>query len=187
MRTHMPYIGSATRQRWHSHLYPSRSWYSIKWPQRDARLSLPRCVCVLCSKERFVEHCGHSQVQLVRHSVVRLLSEWDVASCGRPSRPKLLIHQWLHFRCTASGVLLTCYYYTTTVLHLFSSLFSRLSFYQKGSKWGKWMLKLCCGVRWPRRLLCMHCVRWSVLKQSVFCLVVQWNLGESFRPLGQQL
>ena len=31
----------ATRQRWHSHLYPSWSWYSIKWPQRDARLSRP--------------------------------------------------------------------------------------------------------------------------------------------------
>ena len=31
----------ATRQRWHSRLYPSRSWYSIKWPRRDARLSWP--------------------------------------------------------------------------------------------------------------------------------------------------
>ena len=31
----------ATRQRWHSRLYPSRSWYSIKRPQRDARLSWP--------------------------------------------------------------------------------------------------------------------------------------------------
>jgi len=28
-----------TRQRWHSRLYPSRSWYSIKRTQRDARLS----------------------------------------------------------------------------------------------------------------------------------------------------
>ena len=29
----------ATRQRWHSRLYPSRSWYSIRRPRRDARLS----------------------------------------------------------------------------------------------------------------------------------------------------
>jgi len=29
----------ATRQRWHSRLYPGRSWYSIKRPRRDARLS----------------------------------------------------------------------------------------------------------------------------------------------------
>ena len=29
----------ATRQRWHSCPYPSRSWYSIKRPRRDARLS----------------------------------------------------------------------------------------------------------------------------------------------------
>jgi len=35
----------ATRQRWHSRLYPSRIWYSIKQPQRDARLSWPRSVC----------------------------------------------------------------------------------------------------------------------------------------------
>ena len=31
----------ATRQRWHSRLYHSRSWYSIKRPRRDARLSWP--------------------------------------------------------------------------------------------------------------------------------------------------
>jgi len=31
----------ATRQRWHSRLYFSRSWYSIKRPRSDARLSLP--------------------------------------------------------------------------------------------------------------------------------------------------
>jgi len=31
----------ATRQRRHSHLYPSWSWYSIKRPRRDARLSWP--------------------------------------------------------------------------------------------------------------------------------------------------
>ena len=31
----------ATRRRWHSRLYPSRSWYSIKRPRRDARLSRP--------------------------------------------------------------------------------------------------------------------------------------------------
>jgi len=31
----------ATRQRWHSRRYPSRSWYSIKRPRRDARLSWP--------------------------------------------------------------------------------------------------------------------------------------------------
>ena len=31
----------ATWQRWHSCLYPSRSWYSIKRPRRDARLSWP--------------------------------------------------------------------------------------------------------------------------------------------------
>jgi len=29
----------ATRQRWQSRLYPNRSWYSIKRPRRDARLS----------------------------------------------------------------------------------------------------------------------------------------------------
>jgi len=33
----------ATRQRWHSRPYPSRSWYSIKRPRRDARLSWSRC------------------------------------------------------------------------------------------------------------------------------------------------
>ena len=31
----------ATRQRWHSRPYPSRSWYSIERPRRDARLSWP--------------------------------------------------------------------------------------------------------------------------------------------------
>jgi len=31
----------ATRQRWHSRPYPSRSWYSIKRPLNDARLSRP--------------------------------------------------------------------------------------------------------------------------------------------------
>ena len=31
----------ATRQRWHSRPYPSRSWYSIKRPRGDARLSWP--------------------------------------------------------------------------------------------------------------------------------------------------
>jgi len=31
----------ATRQRWHSRPYPSRSWYSIKRPRRDVRLSWP--------------------------------------------------------------------------------------------------------------------------------------------------
>ena len=35
----------ATRQRWHSCPYPSRSWYSIKWPQSDARLSWPSVEC----------------------------------------------------------------------------------------------------------------------------------------------
>ena len=34
-------IWDHTRQRWHSRLYPSQSWYSIKWPRRDARLSWP--------------------------------------------------------------------------------------------------------------------------------------------------
>jgi len=29
----------ATQHRWHSRFYPIRSCYSIKWPQRDARLS----------------------------------------------------------------------------------------------------------------------------------------------------
>jgi len=40
--THMPYGITqlpATRQRWHSRLYPSRSWYSIQRPRREARLS----------------------------------------------------------------------------------------------------------------------------------------------------
>ena len=32
----------ATRQRWHPRLYPSRSWYSIERPRRDARLSWRR-------------------------------------------------------------------------------------------------------------------------------------------------
>jgi len=42
--THMPYgitVLPATRQRWHSCPYTSRSWYSIKRTQRDARLSWP--------------------------------------------------------------------------------------------------------------------------------------------------
>jgi len=40
--THMPYrITPAIRQRWHSRLYPSGSWYSVKRPRRDARLSWP--------------------------------------------------------------------------------------------------------------------------------------------------
>jgi len=37
MQTVLP----ATRQRWHSCPYPSRSWHSIKRPRRDARLSWP--------------------------------------------------------------------------------------------------------------------------------------------------
>ena len=32
----------ATQQRWLSHLYPSRSWYSNLPPRRDAKLSWPR-------------------------------------------------------------------------------------------------------------------------------------------------
>jgi len=39
--THMPHGITrlpATRQRWHSRLYPSQSWYSIKRPWRDVRL-----------------------------------------------------------------------------------------------------------------------------------------------------
>jgi len=44
--THMPYrmdrtVLPATRQRWYSRFYPSRSWYSIERPRRDARLSWP--------------------------------------------------------------------------------------------------------------------------------------------------
>ena len=35
------HMGSHSRQRWHSRPYPSRSWYSIKQPRRDARLSWP--------------------------------------------------------------------------------------------------------------------------------------------------
>ena len=35
--THMPY---RITQRWHSHLYPSRSWYSIKRSRRDARMQI---------------------------------------------------------------------------------------------------------------------------------------------------
>ena len=31
----------ATGQRWYSRLHPSRSWYSVKRPRRDARLSWP--------------------------------------------------------------------------------------------------------------------------------------------------
>jgi len=34
----------ATQQRWHSRLTPSRSWYSIKRPRKDARLSWPNAV-----------------------------------------------------------------------------------------------------------------------------------------------
>jgi len=41
MGTHMHTVLPATRQRWHSHLYPSQSWYSINRPWRDARLSWP--------------------------------------------------------------------------------------------------------------------------------------------------
>jgi len=48
MGTHMPqgitqcYLPvPATRQRWHSRPYLSRSWYSIKRPRRDAKLSWP--------------------------------------------------------------------------------------------------------------------------------------------------
>ena len=41
----MPYMDHtvlpATRHRWLSRLYPSRSWHSILRPRRDARLSLP--------------------------------------------------------------------------------------------------------------------------------------------------
>jgi len=39
--THVPRdtVLPATRQRWHSRPYPSWSWYSIKRPRRDARLS----------------------------------------------------------------------------------------------------------------------------------------------------
>ena len=37
----------ATQQRWHSRPYPSRSWYSIKRPRRDARLSWPSLWYVL--------------------------------------------------------------------------------------------------------------------------------------------
>ena len=34
-------VVTATRQRWRARRYPSRSWYSIKRHQRDARLSWP--------------------------------------------------------------------------------------------------------------------------------------------------
>jgi len=44
----MPYgntVLPASRQRWHSRPYPGWSWYSIKRPQRDARLKSSTVVC----------------------------------------------------------------------------------------------------------------------------------------------
>ena len=51
MGTHMPHgitVLPAIWQRWHSCPYPSRSWYSIKRPRRDARLSWPEYWVGLC-------------------------------------------------------------------------------------------------------------------------------------------
>ena len=41
MVSHSVTCQAVTRQRWHSRPHPSRSWYSIKRPRRDARLSWP--------------------------------------------------------------------------------------------------------------------------------------------------
>jgi len=66
--THMPHgITPATRQSWHSRPYPSRSWYSIKRPRRDARLSWPS----LCLMYAHSSRCCWSLSSIaIRHTVI---------------------------------------------------------------------------------------------------------------------
>ena len=62
----------ATRQRWHSRPYPSRSWYSIKRSQRDARLSWPSWLVTYWD-----------DIPARRRSPIQVLTGPDVRSCNK--------------------------------------------------------------------------------------------------------
>ena len=80
----------ATRQRWHSCPYPSRSWYSTKRPRRDARLSWPSW---LVTYRDGIPARGRSPVPVLtgQHSTTatdisvvcyeRRMSRWSVRVC----------------------------------------------------------------------------------------------------------
>jgi len=62
----------ATRQRWHSHPYPSQSRYSIKRPRRDARLSWPNALNTLVSRAKpGFQALSKGLIVLLRAEVVR--------------------------------------------------------------------------------------------------------------------
>jgi len=82
----------ATRQRWHSRPYPSRSWYSIKRPRMDARVDLSndKAAPVLCNTHPFNgPFSGTTQVRLYQKGKTNLDfieardSEWQWHQLGR--------------------------------------------------------------------------------------------------------
>ena len=66
----------ATRQRWHSRPYLSRSWYSIKWPRRGARLSWPsgRVLAWLSVWRKVQTSCGPADAAATHCACVRVCS-----------------------------------------------------------------------------------------------------------------
>ena len=79
----------ATRQRWHSRPYPRRSWYSIKRPRRDARLSWPISRTNLLNESIFIGTtriaygAGSMKRSSVRPSVRLSRRSTAAAACGR--------------------------------------------------------------------------------------------------------
>jgi len=64
----------ATRQRWHSRPYPSRSWYSIKRPRRDARLSWSSSQHV---SQRTVTCPARGRIYTIGHEMIRI---WPIST-----------------------------------------------------------------------------------------------------------
>ena len=96
----------ATRQRWHSRPYPSRSWYSIKRPRRDARLSWPQVLvhvalfiatihCMFGLMHRHhVSKISHFSCNLNKHCRILIISgeNWHNYSKGFFSHGRFLGH-----------------------------------------------------------------------------------------------
>jgi len=97
----------ATRQRRHSRPYPSRSWYSIKRPRRDARLSCDVCLqvhrrthtreqpyqCAVCQRQ-FIQS-GNLKLHMRVHTKER---PYHCPTCSRTcvSSADLKIHARSH-------------------------------------------------------------------------------------------
>ena len=94
----------ATRQRWHSRPYPSRSWYSIKRPRK---LSWPRSTICLCLSEVGVLSKGMNG--LIWFLARRLLSTSTALCFNGTSLGNLFLYSGL--RKLRHGILIveTCY------------------------------------------------------------------------------